>query len=150
PVRSNRAVPQCWVPRGRPVQRRAVRPSLVREAPRRSRSLTSVVTTRGATEDTPNRRYMMVLGFIGLGVMDQHTALSRVRAGIELIIWVRIAARRVPIRASGAQGAATPAELVTLAAAVIFLMANGTDTDGVLGRGTPELASMVADHTIVY
>ena len=92
----------------------------------------------------------MVLGFIGLGVMGQPMALNLVRAGTELIVWNRTAARCEPLRAAGAKVAATPAEVFTLAPVVILMMANGTATDAVLGRGTPEFASMVADHTIVY
>lgn len=92
----------------------------------------------------------MVLGFIGLGVMGQPMALNLARAGTELIVWNRTAAKCEPLRAAGAKVASSPAEVFALAPVVILMMANGTATDAVLGRGTPEFATMVADHTIVY
>jgi 3-hydroxyisobutyrate dehydrogenase len=90
------------------------------------------------------------VGFIGLGVMGQPMALNLARSGTALIVWNRTAARCDPLRAAGAQVAATPERVFTETRVVILMLANGDAIDSVLGRGTASFAANVADHTIVH
>ena len=95
----------------------------------------------------------MDIGFIGLGVMGQPMALNLARelsqAGTPLVVWTRSADKCEPLRAAGARVADTPDELFRRARIVILMLADGPAIDAVLGRGTPDFATRVADHTIV-
>jgi 3-hydroxyisobutyrate dehydrogenase len=92
----------------------------------------------------------MEIGFIGLGVMGQPMALNLARAGTALAVWNRSADRSEPLRAAGARVAATPAEIFRRTRIVILMLADGAAMDSVLGRGTPEFAANVAQHTIIH
>ena len=92
----------------------------------------------------------MDAGFVGLGVMGQPMALNLARAGTELVVWNRTAARCEPVRAAGATVAASPAEVFQQARTVFLMLADGAATDSVLGRGTPDFAARVTGHTVVH
>jgi 3-hydroxyisobutyrate dehydrogenase len=91
----------------------------------------------------------VAIGFIGLGVMGQPMALNLSRAGTELVVWNRSAAKSEPLRAAGARVAADPHEVFRETRVVILMLADGAATDSVLGRGGPDFGSNVVQHTIV-
>ncbi|OEV27077.1 2-hydroxy-3-oxopropionate reductase [Streptomyces nanshensis] len=92
----------------------------------------------------------MYVGFVGLGVMGQPMALNLARAGTPLVVWNRTKARCEPLRAVGAEVAASPAGVFDRAGVVILMLAGETAIDAVLGRGTPEFAGRVAGHTVLH
>ncbi|MFJ4834632.1 NAD(P)-dependent oxidoreductase [Streptomyces sp. NPDC088747] len=92
----------------------------------------------------------MQVGFIGLGIMGQPMALNLARAGTALVVWNRTAARTEPLRAAGAEVAASPAEVFGSARVVFLMLANEKAIDSALGRGTPDFAARVAGHTVVH
>jgi 3-hydroxyisobutyrate dehydrogenase len=91
----------------------------------------------------------MDTGFIGLGVMGQPMALNLARAGIPLIVWNRSTDRSEPLRAAGANLAASAAEIFNRARIVILMLYDGGAIDSVLGRGTPAFGANVAGHVVV-
>ncbi|MFN2370505.1 MAG: NAD(P)-dependent oxidoreductase [Candidatus Krumholzibacteriia bacterium] len=64
---------------------------------------------------------MTTLGFLGLGIMGTPMALNLRRAGFDLVVWNRDAARCAPLEAAGARRAATPREAAA-AAGITFAM----------------------------
>lgn len=92
----------------------------------------------------------MDVGFIGLGVMGQPMALNLAAAGTPLVVWNRTADRAEALRAAGAQVAASPAEVFERTRIVLLMLAHGEAIDSVLGRGTPDFGSRVAQHVIVH
>ncbi|MFF1292833.1 MULTISPECIES: NAD(P)-dependent oxidoreductase [unclassified Streptomyces] len=92
----------------------------------------------------------MYVGFVGLGLMGQPMALNLVRAGTPLVVWNRTPGRCAPLRASGAQVAASAAEVFDRAETVILMLADEAAVDAVLGRGTPDFGARVAGHTVVH
>ncbi|MFI7499218.1 NAD(P)-dependent oxidoreductase [Streptomyces sp. NPDC049687] len=92
----------------------------------------------------------MYVGFVGLGVMGRPMALNLVRAGTPLVVWNRTPGRCDPLRAAGAEVAASPAEVFGRAGTVILMPADEAATDAVLGRGTPDFTARVAGRTVVH
>jgi 3-hydroxyisobutyrate dehydrogenase len=92
----------------------------------------------------------MKVGFIGLGVMGQPMALNLARAGTDLVVWNRSAERCGPLREAGAQVAQSAGEVFRQSRTVILMMATDTALDTVLGRGTADFSTHVAQHTIVH
>ncbi|WP_432197323.1 NAD(P)-dependent oxidoreductase [Streptomyces sp. bgisy027] len=92
----------------------------------------------------------MYVGFIGLGVMGQPMALNLVRAGTPLVVWNRSSDRCTPLRAAGAEIAASPADVFERAETVVLMLADETALDTVLGRGTPDFAAHLAGRTVVH
>ncbi|SMQ13897.1 3-hydroxyisobutyrate dehydrogenase [Streptomyces sp. Ag82_O1-12] len=92
----------------------------------------------------------MCVGFIGLGVMGQPMALNLARAGARLVVWNRTPERCEPLRAAGAEVAASAAGVFRRASTVFLMLADETSVDAVLGRGTPDFAPRVAGHTVVH
>jgi 3-hydroxyisobutyrate dehydrogenase len=70
-----------------------------------------------------------VVGYIGLGIMGAAMAANLLRAGYRTVVWNRTAAKCEPLRAAGAEVAASPAEMAAMQPEVIFL--NVTDTGDV-------------------
>lgn len=93
---------------------------------------------------------MVYVGFVGLGVMGQPMALSLARAGTPLVVWNRTPGRCEPLRAAGAEVAASPAEVFDQAGTVILMLADEAAIDTVLGRGTPDFSARVAGRTVVH
>ncbi|MFE7169781.1 NAD(P)-dependent oxidoreductase [Streptomyces sp. NPDC057616] len=92
----------------------------------------------------------MPVGFIGLGVMGQPMALNLARAGTDLVVWNRTPERCAPLRAAGAEVAARPADVFGRAGVVFLMLADEGAVDAVLGRGTPQFATLVAGRTVVH
>ncbi|GGF24707.1 2-hydroxy-3-oxopropionate reductase [Aliidongia dinghuensis] len=96
----------------------------------------------------------MTIGFIGLGNMGEAMALNLARdlakAGTPLLVWNRSAGKTEPVRAAGAEVAATKAALFERARTVILMLADGAAIDAVLSRGTDAFEPTVADRTIVH
>ncbi len=93
---------------------------------------------------------VVLLGFLGLGVMGQPMALNLARAGTPLVVWNRTPARCAPLRAAGAAVAATPDEVFAAARTVLMMLADDAAVDAVLARGTPEFGARVAGRTVVH
>ncbi|WP_457663791.1 NAD(P)-dependent oxidoreductase [Streptomyces europaeiscabiei] len=93
---------------------------------------------------------MVYVGFVGMGVMGQPMALNIARAGTPLVVWNRTADRCEPVRAAGAEIAASPSEVFDRAGTVILMLADEAAVDAALARGTPDFAARVAGHTIVH
>ncbi|MFC8360925.1 NAD(P)-dependent oxidoreductase [Streptomyces griseorubiginosus] len=93
---------------------------------------------------------MAYVGFVGLGVMGQPMALNLARAGTPLVVWNRSPARCAPLRAAGAEVAASAAEVFARAGTVFLMLADETAVDTVLGRGTPDFAVRVSGRTVVH
>ncbi|MES5820519.1 NAD(P)-dependent oxidoreductase [Streptomyces sp. RG80] len=92
----------------------------------------------------------MYVGFVGLGLMGQPMALNLARAGTPLVVWNRTPGRAEPLRAAGAEVAASAAEVFERAGTVILMLADEAAMDTVLGRGTPDFAERVAGHVVVH
>ncbi|GGX84050.1 dehydrogenase [Streptomyces minutiscleroticus] len=92
----------------------------------------------------------MYVGFVGLGVMGQPMALNLTRAGTPLVVWNRTPARCEPLRAAGAEVAASAAEVFDRAGTVILMLADEAAVDAVLGRGTPDFGPRVAGRAVVH
>ena len=92
----------------------------------------------------------MKVGFIGLGNMGLPMASNMARAGFELVVWNRTAARTQTLARLGAVVAESPARVFEEAEIVILMLADGSVMDVVLERGTDTFASFVRDHTIVH
>ncbi|GAA4516164.1 MULTISPECIES: NAD(P)-dependent oxidoreductase [Nonomuraea] len=92
----------------------------------------------------------MNVGFLGLGLMGQPMAVNLARAGIPLVVWNRTPGRCDPVRAAGAEVAASPDEVLRRARVSILMLADESAMDTVLGRGTPRFAGNVAGRVIVH
>ncbi|MEV6960688.1 NAD(P)-dependent oxidoreductase [Streptomyces sp. NPDC051207] len=92
----------------------------------------------------------MDVGFIGLGVMGQPMALNLARAGTRLVVWNRTADRCAPVRAAGAEVAASAAEVLERSGTVFLMLADEAAVDAVLGRGGPDFAARVAGRMLVH
>lgn len=91
----------------------------------------------------------MRVGFVGLGIMGQPMALNLAKAGTELVVWNRSADRCEPLRAAGAEVAASVAEVFARAETVIVMLVNEAATNAVLGRFAPKFGAMVRGRTII-
>lgn len=89
------------------------------------------------------------VGFIGLGVMGQPMALNLTKAGVPLVVWNRSPAVAEPLRAVGANVAATVEDVFKRAQTVILMLVNEQAQDAVLKRGTPCFKKLVSGHTII-
>ncbi|QUC59524.1 NAD(P)-dependent oxidoreductase [Streptomyces sp. A2-16] len=92
----------------------------------------------------------MYVGFIGLGTMGQPMALRLARAGTPLAVWNRTPDRCEPLRAAGAEVAASPAEVFERAGTVFLMLVDEAAVDAVLERGTPRFTGLVAGRTVVH
>ncbi len=91
------------------------------------------------------------VGFIGLGVMGQPMALNLARAaGTRLLVWNRTAERCEPLRAAGAEVAASAEEVFRRRDTVFLMLADEAAVDTVLARGTPSFGARVAGRTVVH
>lgn len=92
----------------------------------------------------------MHIGFIGIGVMGLPMALNLARAGTPLWVWSRSPEKCEPLRAAGAQLAASAAEVFQNTPVVLLMLANEPAMDETLQRGTPAFGALVHDRTIVH
>ncbi|MFM9608376.1 NAD(P)-dependent oxidoreductase [Streptomyces niveiscabiei] len=93
---------------------------------------------------------MAYVGFVGLGVMGQPMALNLARAGTPLVVWNRSPGRCEPLRAAGAEVAASAGEVFERSGTVVLMLADEEAVDAVLGRGTSGFAARVAGRVVVH
>lgn len=82
--------------------------------------------------------------------MGQPMALRLARAGTPLAVWNRTPDRCEPLRAAGAEVAASPAEVFERAGTVFLMLVDEAAVDAVLERGTPRFTGLVAGRTVVH
>ena len=75
------------------------------------------------------------IAFLDIGLMGLPMATRLLKAGYPLTAWNRTAAKAEPLRALGAQIAATPADAVRHASVCISMLENGPITQAVLHSG---------------
>lgn len=74
----------------------------------------------------------MKIGFIGLGNMGAAIAANLVKAGHDVVVWNRSAAKAAPLVAAGAALAATPREAASTRDAVITMLADDAALESVM------------------
>lgn len=75
-------------------------------------------------------------GFVGLGIMGAPMAQNLLKAGFEVTVWNRTAARVEPLVAAGARPAASPAEVAAASDVTVSCVTNSADVEQVaLGPG---------------
>ncbi|HHW09387.1 MAG TPA: NAD(P)-dependent oxidoreductase [Firmicutes bacterium] len=86
------------------------------------------------------------IGFIGLGIMGRPMAENLLKAGYELVVWNRTAAKMAPLLALGAQAGKNPADVAGKVDIVITIVGDSPDVeqvvlgpDGVLAGARPPL-----------
>lgn len=89
------------------------------------------------------------VGFLGLGVMGQPMALRLARAGVDLMVWNRTAARCARLADAGARVAGTAGEVCTSTGTVIVMLSDGVAIDQVLDRGGPTFAGLVRERVVI-
>jgi 3-hydroxyisobutyrate dehydrogenase-like beta-hydroxyacid dehydrogenase len=72
------------------------------------------------------------VGFAGLGIMGSGMARNLLRAGFDLTVWNRTAARMAPLVEEGAQAAASPADLAARCSIVVLCVSDTPDVEEVL------------------
>src|SRR5215468_9386250 len=84
------------------------------------------------------------VGFVGLGLMGLPMARNVLRAGYELIVYNRTAAKAAALVAEGARQADTPSEVAERSDAVVTMVTDGPDVlevvegeHGLLGGASP-------------
>lgn len=82
--------------------------------------------------------------------MGQPMARNLARAGAALWVWNRSPDKCQPLRAEGAQVAATPAQVFEQTQVIILMLAHEQAMDDALQRGTPAFAAQVCGRTIVH
>ena len=89
------------------------------------------------------------VGYVGLGIMGAAMAANLLKAGYDLIVWNRTASKARPLADQGAAVAASPADVATKGAEVIFV--NVTDTPDVEAVifGEDGIATAAAPGTII-
>jgi len=97
---------------------------------------------------------MARIGFVGLGVMGAPMAGHLLDAGHKVSVWNRTAAKSAPLKAKGANVAATPAEVARGAEAVFVCVGDTPDVEQVLfGKGGvaegAEKGALVVDCTTI-
>lgn len=90
------------------------------------------------------------IGFLGLGIMGLPMARNLARAGTELVVWNRTAARTAELAGLGAAVADSPAAVLRVAGTVLMMLADEAAIDTTLRRGTASFERLVADRTLVH
>lgn len=70
-------------------------------------------------------------GFVGLGIMGAPMAQNLLKAGFEVTVWNRTAARVEPLVAAGARPAASPAEVAAASDVTVSCVTNSADVEQV-------------------
>lgn len=70
-------------------------------------------------------------GFVGLGIMGAPMAQNLLKAGFEVTVWNRTAARMEPLVAAGARPAASPAEVAAASDVTVSCVTNSADVEQV-------------------
>lgn len=89
------------------------------------------------------------VGFIGLGRMGTPIAINLLRAGTPLVVWTRKAARVHELEGHGACAAVSVADLWSRCRTVLFMLANKTAFEEVLGWDGIRFAVPMQGRTVV-
>jgi len=94
------------------------------------------------------------LGFIGLGIMGMGMARNLLKAGFDVTVWNRTAAKMGTLAAEGAGTAATPAELAAQCDVIFVCVSDTPDVEAVvLGENGvihgAKAGSLVVDHSTI-
>jgi 2-hydroxy-3-oxopropionate reductase len=73
------------------------------------------------------------VGFVGLGLMGLPMARNVMRAGYQLTVWNRTAAKAAPLVAEGAEQAAGPAAVAERSDVVVTMVTDSPDVEAVAG-----------------
>jgi 2-hydroxy-3-oxopropionate reductase len=73
------------------------------------------------------------VGFVGLGLMGLPMARNLLKAGYQLTVWNRTAAKAEPLVADGARRAASPAEVAQRSDVVVTIVTDSPDVEAVVG-----------------
>ena len=87
----------------------------------------------------------MSIAFLGLGSMGSGIAANLVKAGHDVTVWNRSAAKTSPLVEAGATAAKTPVEAASDAAIVFTMLADDAAVLGVLNGDNGLLAGMAGD-----
>ena len=94
------------------------------------------------------------IGFIGLGIMGRGMAANLLRAGHDVVVWNRTAARMAPLVEVGATAATSPAEVARRCPIVLICVSDTPDVEAVVEgpggilEGLSE-GSLVVDHSTI-
>lgn len=103
---------------------------------------------------TNNQQLTEKLGFIGLGIMGMGMARNLLKAGFDVTVWNRTAAKMDALAAEGAQTAATPADLAARCDVIFICVSDTPDVEAVvLGENGiihgAQSGSLVVDHSTI-
>ncbi len=73
------------------------------------------------------------VGFVGLGLMGLPMARNVLKAGYQLTVWNRTAAKAAPLVAEGAEQAADPAQVAQRSDVVVTIVTDSPDVEAVVG-----------------
>lgn len=73
------------------------------------------------------------VGFVGLGLMGLPMARNILKAGYQLTVWNRTAAKAAPLVADGAEQAASPADVARRSDVVVTIVTDSPDVEAVVG-----------------
>jgi 2-hydroxy-3-oxopropionate reductase len=73
------------------------------------------------------------VGFVGLGLMGLPMARNVLKAGYQLTVWNRTAAKAAPLVAEGAAQAGSPAEVARRSDVVVTIVTDSPDVEAVVG-----------------
>src|SRR5215831_641493 len=76
------------------------------------------------------------VGFVGLGLMGLPMARNILKAGYQLTVWNRTAAKAAPLVAGGAEQAGSPAEVAGRSDVVVTIVTDSPDVEAVVGGAT--------------
>jgi 2-hydroxy-3-oxopropionate reductase len=80
------------------------------------------------------------VGFVGLGLMGLPMARNILKAGYQLTVWNRTAAKAAPLVAAGAEQAGSPAEVARRSDVVVTIVTDSPDVEAVVGGEAGVLA----------
>lgn len=94
------------------------------------------------------------VGFIGLGIMGRGMAHNLLRAGFDVVVWNRTAARMTPLVEAGATPAASPADVAAQSTIIITCVSDTPDVEAVIaGRDgvldTLQRGTLVVDTSTI-
>src|SRR5262249_47731169 len=143
--------------RTRCTRRRSSRPEpATNGTPRTSKSACALPArraSRAASRPRPVGRVLipgrMRVGVIGLGIMGAPMAGNLLRAGHEVFVHGRSAARVDPLTAAGARAAASPAAVAGAVDAVVTSLPDGPDVELVVGGPDGVLAGAARGLLVV-
>ncbi len=103
---------------------------------------------------TNNQQMTEKLGFIGLGIMGKGMAKNLLKAGFDVTVWNRTAAKMDALAAEGAKTAQTPADVAAQCDVIFVCVSDTPDVEAVvLGENGvihgARAGSLVVDHSTI-